>query len=155
MLNLSDAFGTARFGQQSLQQGRDITSALSAGFIRRMNMQEEERKQKEAESRALIGGIAALAGAAVGSQIEGLDPTLGATIGMEAGKALIGRAEPENIINVALKQEELGQTAQLAREKMKASSRQAALKELDAMSKSDLVKQGLQEVSADTPGGGR
>lgn len=150
--NLSDAFGTARFGRQSLQQGTDLASALATGFVRRMNREDEEEKRQEAEQKALLGGIASLAGAAIGSQIPGVNNTLGATIGSEVGKSLLGKAQPENIINVALKQQELQQKEDLASKKLFQAQKKQAIDELEAMSKADLVKEGLEEVSADTPG---
>jgi len=150
MMNLSDIFGTARFGQQSLQQGRDITSALATGFVRRINREEQE----EAEKRNLIGGIASLIGAGIGATVgggmEGGDSVLGATIGSEIGKSLIGKADVSNIINVALKQQELGQKKEVEGAKLlqKQQEMLVGIQEEDAKELIDFQQKGFRVMDA-------
>ena len=108
-MNLSDPFGTQRFGEQATRQGLNLAESLATGFMMRSNREEKERLRREAEEKAFMGSAfglgGALIGGALGSQYDA--PMVGAAIGSEAGKALIGRAQPENIVSAMQNQQTL------------------------------------------------
>lgn len=120
--DIGQILGTARFGQQSMQQGQSLANMLASGFIRRT----EERQRQDALAKQqfanMLGLGGATAGAVIGARMD--EPAVGAAIGGAAGQAIAGQVSQgslDGIIGILAQRGKEKMMAELEREKIQAT----------------------------------